>query len=206
MRTRVVEADPGDVAGFRGTDQGQRGGAEGAAAGEVVEVVDGLGEIEFLVVAGGDELENDGAGDLAGLETDLLGFVAVEHLDLVGMVGRAGEGDLGRGAGAVLQGDGDLGHQFAEVAVRILEALGQGRSVLRDRGGEAGQVQEQRLEKLVAVVGDRGVGAAVEIDGQPDQGLLGINIRTHVDGGRNDLHGGLLSAGDGGQDQSYRHG
>ena len=84
----------------------------------MVEVGDGLGDVEGgLVVARGDELEDDRAGDLAGLEPDLLGFVAVEDLDLVLVRRRAGQRHLGRRAAAVLQRDGDLGHQLAQVAV-----------------------------------------------------------------------------------------
>ena len=135
----VVEAHPGDVAGLGRADEGEGGGAEGAAAGEMVEVVDRLGDVGALAVARGDELEDDGAGDLAGLEADLLGFVAVEDLDLVGVGGGARHGDLGGSAGAVLERDGDLGHQLAEAAVGFLQPFGERRrpSRWRRRGGRA---------------------------------------------------------------------
>ena len=141
-------------------------------------------------VARGDELQDDAAGDVAGLEPDRFGFVAVEHLDLLGVRGGAGRGELGRRAGGVLQRDRDLGHQLAETAVGLGEALGQRRAVFGAGGGEAGQVAQQRLDERVGVVGDRGGGAAVQVHGQADQRLLGVDVGADIDGGRDDLHDG----------------
>ncbi len=63
----VVHAHPGDVAGLGGADESEGGRAEGAAAGEMVEVGDGFGDVERrLVLARGDQLEDDAAGDLSG--------------------------------------------------------------------------------------------------------------------------------------------
>ena len=187
-QARVVQPHPGDVAGLRRADQRQRRGPERAAAGEIVEVVDRLGDVEAAVLARGDQLEDDAARHLAGLEPDLLGLVAEEHLDLLGMRRGPGEGGLGRGAGAVLQRDRDLRHQLAEPAVRLAQPLGQRPAVLGPRVGEARELVEQRRE-VVGVVADRGLGAAMQVDGQADQRQLGVDVGADVDGSRNDLHG-----------------
>ena len=89
-QARVVEAHPGDVARLGRAHQRQRRRPERAAAGEIVEVVDRLGDVEAVAFARGDQFEEDGARHLAGLEADLLGFVAEQHLDLARFARRDG--------------------------------------------------------------------------------------------------------------------
>lgn len=162
--------------------------ATGAAAGEVVEIGDGLGEGE-RVVARVDQVEQDRAGDVAGFQPDFLRFVAVEDFDLVGVLAWPGESMLGRRAGMVHQRQSQVGHQLAEPRLRFAQPVEQERAGFGSRRGEARQRVEERRQHPVGDVGDRRLGAPVKIDGEPDQRRSPVDVGADIDGGRHDLHG-----------------
>ena len=124
-------------------------------------------------VARRDQLDDDAARHVARLEPDLLGLVAVEHLDLVLVRPGPRHRDVGRRAGVVLQRDRDLRHQLAQPAVR--------RPLSRSPNGSPpsvtplaspGRCSKQRPEQRVAIVRHRRLRPPVQVDGQPDQRRL----------------------------------
>ena len=190
----VVQPHPGDVAGLGGADQRQRRGAERAAAGEIVEVLDRLGDVEVLFVARRDQLEDQRCAPPRrprgrSPRTRSRRAPRPRPGGAPGRVSATSAGAPARFCSAIAT----CAISSPRRQSAVLEPLGERHPVLGDGGGEAGQVLEAAARQLRAVMRHRRVGAAVEIDGQPDQRLLGVDVRADVDGGRNDLHAGLLS-------------
>ena len=101
-------------------------GPSDAAAGEMVEVGDRLGDVDGLVLARGDQLEDDATAPPRRPRARPPRTRSRRAPRPRLRCGRGpGHRDVGRGAGTVLQRDGDLRHQLAEPAVRLVEPLGE---------------------------------------------------------------------------------
>ncbi len=188
----IVQPDPGDVARFGGMDQRQRRRSQRPARGEIHEVVQHLfGLLGPGVLVRRDQVEDQVAGHFAGLQADLLGFVADQHLDLVGVPGGARERDGPGRAGLILQGKRHMGHQLAQIAVRRgARAFDQVLAVLGDHLGQRRHIAEQRVDQDVGEVTHGHASAAMQIDTEPDQRLFRIDVRPDVNRSLDDLHAG----------------
>src|SRR4051794_32071403 len=135
-----VEPDPGDVARDRLVDDRLRRGAEGLSLGEPDEALHLRGEIE-VAFALRHEMVDEGHGDLAGLDADLLLAELVDHVVLAGLAGSPCLADADRRAGDVLQLERDVLRDVTQP-----RALGEPRQETAAAAERAGMVGERRKE------------------------------------------------------------
>ena len=147
----VVQPHPGDVARLGRLHQRQRRGAERRGARRSGRSPRSPRRCRRRRPRGRDQLEDDRAGHVAGLEPDLLELVAVEHLDLVGV----------RPPGRVNATSAGAPPWFCSATATcaisspsrqsgLLHPLGERLAALGRRGGEPGQLLEQRRRERVA--------------------------------------------------------
>ena len=140
---------------------------------------------------GRDEVVDEGDGDLAGLDPDVLLAVLVDDVVAAVLAGAPGLAVADVGAGEVLELEGDVLRDVAHP-----RAVAEPRDEAAAPAEAAGVVLEARQQA------DEGVGEArdlvrrevledAEVDDHPDDRLAGPVVRAAEDPGLDDLEGGL---------------
>ena len=131
-------------------------------------------------------------GDLAGLKADILGIEAVEDFDHIRVVGPFGPGQVAALAGGALQFQRQLRQQFAQVEAVRGAGVGQPVRVMRPRRAPGRQHRQQLVQHARAqFLKPPGIGR-LDVDGQADQRLFGVDVGTDIDRGALDIHSRFL--------------
>ena len=191
----AVEADVRDVAARRFVEDRLCARAECLALGEADEALELGHEVESEIrVVRGDEVVDEGDGDLAGLDPDGLLAELVDHVVVAVLAGAPGLAVADVGPGEVLELEGDV---LGDVAgPRAFSQAGDEAAAPTEA---AGVVLEARQEA------DEGVGEArdlvaweiledAEVDDHPDDRLAGPVVRAAEDSRFDDPEGRLRAA------------
>lgn len=111
-QARVVQAVDRNVAGLRRTHQFHGRGSQGPPVGVVREFLDVFVEVSRLL--GASDGREHVTSNLAGLDTDVLIAIAVEHLDDVWIIRRARPRQHAVDAGGMLKSQRQLSDQIAD--------------------------------------------------------------------------------------------
>ena len=184
----VVEPVDRNVAGLGRAHQFHGRGAQGTPFGVVQEIVDVFAEVAGLILGAGDDREHV-AGNLAGLDTDVLIAVAVEHLDDVGIVGRLRPRQCAVDAGGMLKRQGQLSDQVADGQCLAAAQCGVPLGLL---GREPRQHLRQSVDHVRPQVLEGVRIARLDVQLEPDHRLQRMDVRTDVNRDGIDVQGGIL--------------